>query len=223
MELQKDLYAYLWQNPYENNCNSYLIRGERTVLIDPGHSRHLTGLFSRMEEDGISPDEIHVLIITHAHPDHLEGLEAFLEKPVRIAMSREEERYLLGDGKLLLDVTGMDPSRPSFRIDFYLGEGELRLGTKTFNIFHTPGHSPGSLSIYWPERKALFTGDLIFYQGVGRTDFPGGSSRLLRESIERLSRLDTEILLSGHGEVVTEREAVLHNFHFIRQNVYPYL
>ena len=221
MELQKDLYAYLWQDAYENNCNSYVIRGERTLLIDPGHSRHLTGLFSQMEKDGISPDEIHVLIITHAHPDHLEGLEAFLEKPVRIAMSHEEERYLLGDGKLLLDMTGQP--LPSFRIDFYLGEGELRLGTKTFNILHTPGHSPGSLSIYWPERKALFTGDLIFYQGVGRTDFPGGSSRLLRESIERLSGLDTEILLSGHGEVVTGREAVLRNFHFIRQNYYAYL
>jgi hydroxyacylglutathione hydrolase len=221
MELQKDLYAYLWQNPYENNCNSYLIRGERTVLIDPGHSRHLTGLFSQMEEDRISPDEINMLIITHAHPDHLEGLEAFLEKPVRIAMSREEERYLLRDGKLLLDMMGQP--LPSFGIDFYLGEGELQLGTKTFNIFHTPGHSPGSLSIYWPEKKALFTGDLIFYQGVGRTDFPGGSSTLLRESIERLSRLDTEILLSGHGEVVKGREAVLRNFHFIRQNVYPYL
>ena len=221
MELQKDLYAYLWQDAYENNCNSYVIRGERTVLIDPGHSRHLVRLFSQMEEDGILPDEIHVLILTHGHPDHLEGLEAFLEKPVRIAMSREEERYLLGDGKLLLDMMGQP--LPSFGIDFYLGEGELQLGTKTFNILQTPGHSPGSLSIYWPERKALFTGDLIFYQGVGRTDFPGGSSRLLRESIERLSRLDSEILLSGHGEVVRGREAVLRNFHFIRQNVYPYL
>ncbi len=221
MELQKDLYAYLWQDAYENNCNSYVIRGERTVLIDPGHSRHLPRLFSQMEEDGILPDEIHVLILTHGHPDHLEGLEAFLERPVRIAMSREEERYLLEDGKLLLDLMGQPP--PSLQIDFYLKEGELRLGTKTFNIFHTPGHSPGSLSIYWPERKALFTGDLIFFQGVGRTDFPGGSSRLLRESIERLSRLDAEMLLSGHGEIVTGREMVLRNFHFIQQNYYPYL
>jgi hydroxyacylglutathione hydrolase len=221
MELQKDLYAYLWEDVYENNCNSYVIRGERTVLIDPGHSRHLGRLFSQMEADGISPDEIHVLILTHGHPDHLEGLEAFLEKPVRIAMSREEELYLLGDGKLLLDSVGQP--LPSFRIDFYLKEGELQLGTKGFNIFHTPGHSPGSLSIYWPERKALFTGDLVFFQGVGRTDFPGGNSGLLRDSIERLSRLDTEILLSGHGEVVMGRERVLRNFHFIRQNYYSYL
>ncbi len=221
MELQKDLYAYLWQDAYENNCNSYIIRGERTVLIDPGHSRHLARLFSQMEEDGISPEEIHLLILTHGHPDHLEGLEAFLEKPVRIAMSREEEQYLLKDGKILLDLMGQP--LPSFRIDFYLGEGELRLGKKTFNILHTPGHSPGSLSIYWPERKVLFTGDLIFFQGVGRTDFPGGSGRLLRESIERLSLLDAEILLSGHGEIVTGRERVLRNFHFIRQNYYPYL
>jgi len=221
MKLEKGLFAYLWQNPHENNCNTYVIKGEKTVLIDPGHSRHLEQLFNQMEKDGISPEEIELVIITHSHPDHFEGLEAFLDKPAKITMSREEERYLLESGKLLFEM--MRQSLPKFRIDFYLREGELHLGKEIFNIYSTPGHSPGSLSIYWPERKILFTGDVIFYGGIGRTDFLEGNSKLLMESIERLSRLDTEILLPGHGEAVMGRDLVLQNFEFIRQNFYAYL
>ncbi len=221
MKIEKDLYAYLWQNPYENNCNTYLVRGEVTVLIDPGHSRHVPNLFHQMEGDGISPEEINLVILTHSHPDHFEGLEAFMNKPVKIAMNREEERYLLESGKLLFEM--MSQPMPEFRIDFYLKEGELHLGQELFQIYQTPGHSPGSLTIHWPERKVLFTGDLVFYGGIGRTDFLEGNSKLIKESIERTSHLDTELLLPGHGEVVTGKEMVLQNFEYIRQNFYAYL
>ena len=221
MKLEKKLFTYLWQNPHENNCNTYVIHGEMTILIDPGHSRHLSNLFSRMEEDGLSPAGVDLVIITHSHPDHFEGLEAFLDRPVKIAMHREEERYLLENGKLLFEM--MRQPLPKYRIDFFLKEGELRLGKETFHIYQTPGHSPGSLSIYWPGRKALFTGDLIFYGGIGRTDFPEGDSKLLKESIERLAHLDTGLLLPGHGDIVMGKEMVLQNFEFIRQNFYAYL
>jgi hydroxyacylglutathione hydrolase len=221
MKLERGLYAYLWQNQYENNCNTYVIDEEMTVLIDPGHSRYLPKLFQQMEEDGISPEEIDVVLVTHSHPDHFEGLEVFLDKPVKTGMNREEERYLLESGKLLFET--MRQPLPKFRMDFYLKEGELHLGKKTFNIYETPGHSPGSLSIHWPQRKVLFTGDLIFYGGVGRTDFLEGNSRLLMESIEKMSRLDIEILLPGHGDILIGKEMVLQNFEFIRQNFYPYL
>jgi len=221
MKLEKDLYAYLWQNAYENNCNTYVIKGGKTVLIDPGHSRHVGRLFHQMEEDGIDPGKIDLVILTHSHPDHFEGLEAFLDKPVKIAMNREEERYLLESGKLLFEM--MKQPLLKFRIDFYLKEGELHLEEKTFHVYQTPGHSPGSLSIFWPERKVLFTGDLIFYGGIGRTDFLEGNSKLLMESIERLADLDTEILLPGHGDIVMGREMVLQNYEFIRQNFYAYL
>jgi glyoxylase-like metal-dependent hydrolase (beta-lactamase superfamily II) len=221
MKLGKDLYAYLWQNPYENNCNTYVIDGEMTVLIDPGHSRHVERIFHQMEEDGLSSEKIDLVIFTHSHPDHFEGLEAFLNKPIKIAMNQEEERYLQESGKLLFEMMGQP--LPEYRVDFYLKEGELHLGKELFHVYQTPGHSPGSLSIYWPERKVLFTGDLIFYGGIGRTDFPEGNSKLLMESIEQMSALDTELLLSGHGDVVMGKDLVFQNYEFIRQNFYAYL
>ena len=219
MKLEKDLYIYLWKNVYENNCNAYIIDGDVTVLIDPGHSKFVKQLFYQMEEDGLSSDAVDLILTTHSHPDHLEGLGAFLEKPVKMAMSQEEERYLLESGRILFEM--MRQPLPDFRIDFYLKEGKLNLGEKSFDIIQTPGHSPGSLSIYWPERKALFTGDVVFDGGIGRTDFPEGDSKALMESIERLSQLETEILLPGHGEIVLGRDAVLENFETIRQSFYP--
>ena len=221
MELEKDLYAYFWQNSYENNCNTYLIRGDVTVLIDPGHSRYIPDLLREMEGDGIAPKKIDLILLTHSHPDHVEGLEAFLNKPAKVVINREEERYLKESGKFLFEM--MRQPVPEFRIDFYLKEGELHLGGKIFHIYETPGHSPGSLSIHWPERKVLFTGDLVFYEGIGRTDFLEGNPKSIKKSIERMSRLDTELLLPGHGEMVMGREKVLQNFEFIRQNFYAYL
>jgi len=174
-----------------------------------------------MESDGVSPEKVDVLIITHSHPDHFEGVEAFLDKPVRIAMAREEERYLVENGKLLFEATSQD--LPRYRIDFYLKEGRLALGKAAFEVFSAPGHSPGSLCLYWPERKVLFTGDVIFKGGIGRTDFLEGNPASLRRSIEKLSHLETDLLLPGHGEIVTGRDLVLQNYEFIRQQFYSYL
>jgi glyoxylase-like metal-dependent hydrolase (beta-lactamase superfamily II) len=221
MKLDHDLYVYLWEDPYENNCNSYVVTGEKTLLIDPGHLRHVDRLFGLIARDGLDPDQIGLVIATHSHPDHFEGLEAFRNKRVKIAMARDEERYLSESGRLLFEM--MQQPLPEFRIDFYLGEGQLQVGEKVFDVLLTPGHSPGSLSIYWPERQALFTGDVIFYGGIGRTDFTEGDPGLLGESIQRLTRLDAEWILPGHGEIVRSREAVLQNFQFIRESFYPYL
>ncbi len=221
MQLQEGLYAYLWQNPNENNCNTYVIRRGLTILIDPGHTRHLKDLFPQMENDGILPEEVKLILITHSHPDHFEGVEVFRDKPVRIAMAKDEERYLRNSGRLLFEA--MNQSLPEFRVDFYLKEGTLHLGKDVFEIFMTPGHSPGSLCLYWPERKVLFTGDVIFDGGIGRTDFLDGDPEALKRSIERMSRLETETLLPGHGAILQGKYLILQNFDWIRQNFYPYL
>jgi glyoxylase-like metal-dependent hydrolase (beta-lactamase superfamily II) len=221
MKLTEGLFSYLWKNPYENNCNSYLVQGDRTILIDPGHSHFTDQLFKEMRADGFLPDHVDLILTTHCHPDHMEGLEAFLDTRAKMAMSQEEERYLLRSGKTLFELMGRP--LPRYRIDFFLKEGELQVGREVFEIYQTPGHSPGSLSIYWKARKALFTGDVVFYGGIGRTDFPEGNSKLLLQSIERLSQLDTELLLPGHGEIVMRRDTVLQNFESVRQNFCGYL
>ena len=173
MKLDSDLYAYTWKSSTENNCNSYIIGGDVPVIIDPGHQHLVKNLIKQMEKDGNRFEDIRLIIATHGHPDHFEGTQTFARGGVQVAIHQEEEKFLKEIGGQFYRAMGGE--MPELKISFYLKEGELKVGSKTFQIIHTPGHSPGSISIYWPEKKALFTGDVVFPMGVGRTDFPGGT------------------------------------------------
>ena len=213
MKIAEGLYAFLWRSAAENNCNTYLVRGEKSVLIDPGH-RHL---FSHVEQGlgklGMTAGSVDLVIVTHAHPDHLEGVRMF-PKPTLFTLGEEDHRFIKATAGSRYEVP--EP-------DFFLREGDLAVGDLSFQVISTPGHSPGSISLYCRELKALFTGDVVFSQGIGRTDLPGGKGRALRESIEKLRRLDVEYLLPGHGDMVQGREAVRKNFQLIEEYWYPYL
>jgi len=221
MIIEKGFFYYPWESPFENNCNSYVIAGDVFVLIDIGHLKHLEKLLTSMGEDGLSPQDLDLIISTHCHPDHFEALSEFAQSKILMAIHREEERYLRDHGNALYQMMGT--TSPRNTADFYLGEGNLRLGNIDLLIYHTPGHSPGSICLYWPKKKALISGDVLFYGGVGRTDFPGGDSSQLKQSIQRLSKLDIEILLPGHGEIIMGRKSVLQNFNFVRKNYFPVL
>jgi hydroxyacylglutathione hydrolase len=214
MKIADNLYAFIWRNPQTNNCNTYLIKGSKTILIDPGHVHLFDYVRSGLLDLNLTPEQIDLIMITHAHPDHLEAVTLF-KKPTQFTMSLAEfgfikQWYGRDAGK------GIEP-------DFFLQDGELTIGDLSFQVITTPGHSPGSICLYWPEHKALFTGDLIFSQGIGRTDLPGGNGALLKESIVQIACLDIEYLLSGHGEVVKGKKAVEANFRMIESNWFDYL
>jgi hydroxyacylglutathione hydrolase len=217
MKILEDLYAFIWRNPQTNNCNTYLIRGAKTILIDPGHLHLFDHVRSGLLDLNLRPENIDLLMITHAHPDHLEAAALF-KKPTLFAMSKTEYDFLQ-------EWTGrpVQEMLPGFGPDFFLEEGELIVGDLTLQVLATPGHSPGSFCLYWPKHRALFTGDLIFSQGIGRTDLPGGDGSLLKESIKRLAVLDIEYLLSGHGEVIKGRKEVEDNFRMIENYWFDYL
>ena len=73
-----------------------------------------------------------------------------------------------------------------------------------FQLLETPGHTPGSVCLYWPQEKVLFSGDTLFRMGYGRTDLPGGNMGQLIDSLERLFDLPSDVrVYSGHGEFTT--------------------
>jgi glyoxylase-like metal-dependent hydrolase (beta-lactamase superfamily II) len=206
MKILEGLYGFIWQSASENNCNSFLIDGAKKILIDPGH-RHLFQHVKRgLAQIEATPEQIDVVLVTHGHPDHLEMVGSF-GPATQWAMSRIDYEFVM-------KYIG---SRSDFPAPaFFLQEGDLVIGDKTFRAILTPGHSPGSISLYWPEKKALFTGDVVFSQSIGRTDLPGGSGKQLKESISRLADLDVEVLCPGHGDVVSGRENVKKNFKLIK-------
>jgi hydroxyacylglutathione hydrolase len=207
MRLNSDLYAFPWRAMTENNCNSYLIDGDFKILIDPGH-QHLFGeVLSSLRSMDIQLEDIDLVVGSHAHPDHTEAFQSFSTLSTMITMGELEFRHVQ---ERAAHVLGFDRGP-----DFLLTEGKLRAGTTELEVIGTPGHSPGSICLYWPQHKALFAGDVIFEQGVGRTDLPGGSGDLLKESIRRLSTLDVELLLPGHGNIIQGREEVARNFSLV--------
>lgn len=219
MKLLDDLYYYPWTSFTENNCNTYFIDGEVKTLIDPGHLHLFSHVIEGMEKDGFSPDQVDLIISTHSHPDHFEGSVSFHNQPTKIGMHEAAERYLAEIGPAFYQAMGQ--KMPEFRVDFHIREGELHLGSKTFQILHTPGHDPGSICLYWAEKKVLVTGDVLFKEGVGRTDFPGCSGPQLIQSILKLKELDVEYLLPGHGDIVVGKREVNRNFAVVESLYFP--
>ncbi|MBM3167511.1 MAG: MBL fold metallo-hydrolase [Chloroflexi bacterium] len=232
VQLVDGLHCYVWQGR-GNNCNSCLftnvLRGERPhVLVDPGH---VTNEFSEpcfdylvkaMGKDGFKVDDIGLIINTHTHPDHCEANEKIVEKSgAWVTLSGEEDEFRNTLGKKFYSMFRM--KMPEFTPLFYLEEGGLNLGAMDkvqLQVFLAPGHSPGSVCLYWPKEKILITGDVVFYGSIGRTDFPSGSLSQLKQSIDRLSQLDVECLVPGHstelGSIVKGKKNVERNFQAVK-------
>ena len=221
MMLTENLHAFIWQSMTANNCNAYFIDGPSRVLIDPGHRALFEHVKRGLEDLNLSIKDIDVVICTHAHPDHLEAVPLFKNTPTLFTMHETEWQWAATIGKQMSASFGIDIN--DLRPDFFLTEGNLSLNGLDLDIIHTPGHSPGSVSLYWSEQKALFTGDLVFKEGVGRTDLPGGDGSQLKESIKGLKNLDVEWLLSGHGEVISGSENVKKNFEKVESFYFAYV
>jgi glyoxylase-like metal-dependent hydrolase (beta-lactamase superfamily II) len=221
MEIAKNVHAFIWRSTSANNCNTYLIDGPTRVLIDPGHTRLFGHVREEFSQLGITIEDIDLIITTHAHLDHIEGVEIFKKTNSLTTLHEDAWQFINRMGKPV--ARGFGGASESEGPDFFLKEGDLSVTGLSFRVLHTPGHSPGSICLYLSEQKLLFTGDLIFRGGIGRTDIPGGIGAQLKESIIRVSELDIEGVLPGHGDPVNGKTEVKTNFDHIRQHWFNYL
>jgi glyoxylase-like metal-dependent hydrolase (beta-lactamase superfamily II) len=214
MQIGKTGVYVFYPPPTGDVCsNTVVIDGREKIIIDPG-LRHLFPFLARSieAETRIAPEDFYLAVHTHSHPDHMDA-GALLEGTYGVtqAMSAEEKEFLEGDGRSLFQWMGLD--YPAGTVGRILKEGPLELGDKVLQVYLTPGHSPGSVCIHWPEAGVLVTGDLIFARSFGRVDLAGGDAKALVASVERMASLDrVEAVIPGHGPSIIGRSQVEKNF-----------
>ncbi len=184
-------------------CNCSVIGDEATreaMVIDPGDD--IENVLSLIEKHSLKVEQI---VITHAHIDHVGGamkLRAATGAPILL---NQNDYALLK----MLDVQaawiGMkDPGK--VEIDHSVGQADtVRAGTLTANVIHTPGHTEGSVCLYFPAESKLIAGDTLFAGSIGRTDLPGGSMEKIINSLhEKVMALpDDTLVVPGHGPLTT--------------------
>jgi hydroxyacylglutathione hydrolase len=220
MKLGNNLFFYPEQGMLD--CNTYVVTGSPGIIFDPGSEDYLAALVNGLEQDGIAPSEIGIIVNTHLHIDHCGANEAFKRlSGARIALhpvQKQNYRFVVEDGARFF---GIEPG--GFTEDYILEGNVLANDVAEFEMIASPGHSPDCVCHYNRRDKVLICGDVLFEMNTGRVDLPGGSGEQLKKSIESLSLLDIEYLLPGHMGIVSDAVKVTANFDFIKENVFAWL
>jgi len=190
----------------QTNC--YVVINDETkecFIIDPGASG--MQLAEKIKEDNLKPVAV---LLTHGHFDHAGAAKALAEEfDIKIYAHEAEKDTLKAPQK---NVSGMVNCRESYAADVFLKDEEIiNIADFEIKVLHTPGHTEGGCCYYIAEEAVIFTGDTLFAQSVGRTDFPGGSmSQIVRSIQEKLltlnetGNLETDIMVyPGHNDPTT--------------------
>jgi len=199
-------------NPFQEN--TYLIINDKNEcwIVDPGmfDSSETKELTDHITNKGLTPKGI---INTHAHIDHVLGVQALVDKYDIPFGIHEKEEIVLQNAPMSAAMFGL-PLAKAPRQSHYIAAGTpLQLGEDTLQVMFTPGHSPGSISFYYPEGKWVLSGDVLFNGSIGRTDLPGGNFDMLISSIRtQLFPLpDETTVFSGHGPATTIGQEKMYN------------
>ncbi len=195
--------------------NTYLVydNSGEALIIDPGchNASEQKWLTQKIKTLGLKPVR---LINTHCHIDHVLGNRFVADKyglPLEIPL---KEIPVLNTVAQIAQMYGIAYNEPSPEPSSYLEEGiPIVFGNSSLEVYDTPGHSPGSVSIFHRPSKTLIAGDVLFKESIGRTDLPGGDfDTLIRSIKEKLLTLpDETIVYPGHGPSTTIGYEKIHN------------
>lgn len=183
--------------PLSTNC--YVINnGNHAIAIDVGGPPQ--DILVYLVKNSFTLDAI---LLTHSHFDHMYGVAELAKSTGAPVYAPEKDKVIAESEAGKGGIWGMPPVQAFEAI--WLPLGETKFADMTCDVLETPGHTPGGVSFYFPEQKALFSGDALFYRSIGRTDFPLGNHQQLLKSIhEKLFTLpDDTIVYPGHGPSTT--------------------
>src|SRR5699024_524788 len=181
--------------------NGYIVyNDDQAIIIDPGGDAEKVIAF--LTEEGINPQAI---LLTHGHFDHIGGVDKLRKYfGIRVYI-HEYEAHWLSDPQLNGSKFFLSEEIAINAADFLLEPGFEKIGPFHFEVVHTLGHSPGSVSFIFHEQSFIISGDVLFNRGIGRTDLPGGDMETLKQSIRNhlYTLSDSFIVYPGHGPETT--------------------
>ncbi len=180
-------------------ANCYLlINGDKCLIIDPADEASF--ILEEIQRRKLTPL---AMLATHGHFDHVMAAgEIQLSFKIPLCISSEDLFLVKRIDETAKYFLGYNPHlvKPG-EIEHFAKTNELKIGNWDLKIILTPGHTPGSVSFYFPKEKILFSGDTLFKRGIGRYDFSYSNKRDLDESLKKLSKLPEDtIVYPGHGE-----------------------
>ncbi|MCQ6273709.1 MBL fold metallo-hydrolase [Bacillus sp. V3B] len=187
--------------PVQTNCYILTKEDSSCLIVDPGGEGEK--LINFLRERDLKPVGI---MLTHAHFDHIGAVDSIREEyKVQACVHVNEKDWLTSSELNCSDFMKFGKVQVREADTTISGEQELTMGSFTFQVFETPGHSPGSVSLYFEDDGIVLSGDALFNGSIGRTDLPGSNHEDLMKSIhEKLLRLPEEtVVLCGHGPVTT--------------------
>ncbi len=191
-------------------CNCSIIGDETSheaMVIDPGDD--VTDILSLVKKHGLTVKQI---VVTHAHIDHVGGAMKLKKQTGAPILLNQNDYTLLKMLDTQAAWLGMMPPE-KVHIDQPLADGDsVGVGSLSANVIHTPGHTEGSVCLYFPANQKLIAGDTLFAGSIGRTDLPGGSFQKIISSLQDrvLALPDDTAVVPGHGPLTTigeERES----------------
>jgi glyoxylase-like metal-dependent hydrolase (beta-lactamase superfamily II) len=193
------------------SCNSYLIRGQKNILIDSGAISAIPFHIAMLKKLNMSPEDIDLILHTHGHYDHFQANKIYKAKAL---MSEFDARHVIKKDSAF---TRMKEHEYYPKINSFLRENQtIKFFPFKLKVIFSPGHTKGSVSFFEPHKKWLFSGDTVFYNTIGRTDLPSGSLKEIENSIRMLSKLKIKFLFPGHGKIVSGTKENKENFSFIK-------
>jgi glyoxylase-like metal-dependent hydrolase (beta-lactamase superfamily II) len=196
LQLKENIYQLRGQ------CMSYLIRGSRkNLLIDTGLPWDTAQLEGQLSGLGLGREDIHIVVLTHEHLDHIGGVPLFSPRTVIAAHTLAANKISMQDEFVLMSKA-FHFNVDEYHVDIHLHHGtKIDLGGCVLSVHHTPGHSSGSICLYEPEQQILFSGDTIFGGGVLGGIFPSGSISDYILSLRYLDALRIKEIHPGHGKM----------------------
>ena len=212
LEIKHFIFGPFQTNTYVITINEQMVNGPMVLVVDPACSNtyeqqqlenYINSQTLKLSNKDAVPNV--AVLATHGHLDHLWGARWATEKWHTPVLMHEADIPMVQAMQQQYNMFGIRATAEPFEVENIKSKIlNLKSQMSNFQLLETPGHTPGSVCLYWPQEKVLFSGDTLFRMGYGRTDLPGGNMGQLIDSLERLFDLPSDVrVYPGHGEFTT--------------------